>query len=209
MSDKLKRNPIDLLASITGIERTVAEQLLTQAGSVRKLAQMSTLALGAQPGIGPATSTKIHAMTQWAIAMQQPDGDDLPQLRTPKDVYNLLGLELSVLEQLEMRVLSLDGQNRVIKQTTLYQGSVNMAIVRISEVMRDAIILNATGIIIAINLPSAKEPEPNRDTIAIAKGIYDAGKLMDIKLNDFLIFAGAKYTSMQKEGLIPCELPSS
>ena len=49
---------------------------------------------------------------------------DLPSINTPRDVYNLLGKQMSALAQEQLRVLLLDRRNRVLGQRTVYQGNV-------------------------------------------------------------------------------------
>src|SRR5690606_31712720 len=86
--------------------------------------------------------------------------DERPQIKSPADVANLLLLEMSHLEQEQLRTVLLDTKNRVQEIATIYVGSVNSAQIRVGEVFRDAIRRNSAAIIVAHNHPSG-DPTPS------------------------------------------------
>ena len=81
-------------------------------------------------------------------------------VRSPADAANMLMPEMGLLDQEELRVVLLDTRNRVIAIPTVYRGSLNSAAVRVGEVFKDAIRMNAASILVCHNHPS-QDPSPS------------------------------------------------
>jgi DNA repair protein RadC len=97
-------------------------------------------------------------------------------------------------------VACLDTKNRLLKIAKVYRGSVNTAQIRVGEVFKDAVRLNATSVIIAHNHPSL-DPTPSPEDILLTRQIVEAGKLLDIEALDHLVVAGGRYVSLRERGL--------
>jgi len=108
--------------------------------------------------------------------------------------------EISLLEQEELRVISLDTRNHIINTTSLYKGSVHTAIIRVGEIFRDPIRLNASSIILAHNHPSG-DPKPSHEDTHTTKLIREAGTLLDIELIGHIIIGHHNFVSMKHLGL--------
>ena len=83
---------------------------------------------------------------------------------------------------------SSDGQKqltRVIAKRTVYKGSLNAAYIRVPELFREAVRINAAGVIVAHNHPSG-DPMPSPEGVSVTKQIVAAGKLLNIELLDHL-----------------------
>ena len=68
-------------------------------------------------------------------------------------------------------------------------------------IVRNALLCNATGVIIAHNHPSGSL-EPSAEDVQSTKRIKDALKLFDITLSDHLVITLDGYRSMREEGVI-------
>jgi DNA repair protein RadC len=115
-------------------------------------------------------------------------------------VANLLQIEMAALEQEQLRVVLLDTKHRILGTRTVYQGSVNQAQVRVSEVFRDAIRQNATAIVAVHNHPSG-DPTPSAADVALTVELARAGELLDIELLDHLIIGQGRWISLKRLGL--------
>jgi DNA repair protein RadC len=82
----------------------------------------------------------------------------------------------------------------------VYRGSVNTAMIRVGEVFKEALRLNATSIIVAHNHPSS-DPAPSPEDILVTRQIVEAGKLLDVEVLDHLVLAGNRYVSLRERGL--------
>lgn len=178
----------------------MAERLLSTFGGISGLAQASMDELCAVHGIGEAKATQIKAALELGKRLLAAAPGEKPQIRSPGDIANLLMLEMSLLEQEQLRVLLLDTKNCVNKVHTVYSGSLNSAVVRISEVFREAIRTNSAAIAIAHNHPSG-DPTPSPEDVNVTKMIVEAGALLDIAVLDHLIIGRNRFVSMKERGL--------
>lgn len=94
-----------------------------------------------------------------------------PSIHSPTDAFDILNCFLSNLDHEELWILLLDTRNRVKHIVKLYQGSVNMSQVRVSEVFRQAIIDNSPSIIVCHNHPSG-DPTPSPVIWRICQGYW-------------------------------------
>jgi len=123
-----------------------------------------------------------------------------PSINSPADAAELLKPFIGNLDHEELWVIVLDRRNRVIQLVRLYQGSVNSSQVRVGEVFRQAIIEQASAIILGHDHPSG-DPTPSPDDVAVTRAIVQAGKLLDIDVLDHLIISQDRFISLKERGL--------
>ena len=124
-------------------------------------------------------------------------------IRTPTDIARLIAeATLADAESEAMLVIALDTKNHVIGVETAYRGNVSASLIRIGELFRFAVRVNATGIILVHNHPSG-DPTPSVDDLHVTAETLAAGKLLDIRVLDHLIIgeAGA-YASLRDRGVV-------
>ncbi len=109
-------------------------------------------------------------------------------------------LEVSLLEQEQMRAVLLDTKNNVLRVATVYTGSLNTAVVRIGEVFREAIRANCASIIVVHNHPSG-DPTPSPEDVRVTEMLVEAGKLLDIAVLDHIVIGRNRYVSLKERGL--------
>ena len=132
----------------------------------------------------------------------RPEGpEDPPSIGCPRDVYDLLGPEMSKLAQEQLRVLLLDTRNNVLGQRVVYQGNVNSSMVRTAEVLRPAVLEAVPAIIISHNHPS-RNPDPSPEDVLITRKLKQAAELLDIELLDHVVIGGKKFVSLKDKGLM-------
>jgi len=192
----------ELLAILLGTPHQLqdAANLLAAFEGLEGLARASLPELQQQPGIGAATAARIKAAFELGQRLVVERPIDRVQIRTPADAANLLMPEMGLLEQEHLRVILLDTKNHVLAIPTIYVGSVNTMMIRISELFRAAIRRNCPAIIIVHNHPSgAVDPSP--EDIAVTRQAVEAGKLLDIELLDHLIVSRTAFVSLKERGL--------
>ena len=138
---------------------------------------------------------------RYQVAFQPQRPADMPSINCPQDVHNLLGPEMSVLAQEQLRVLLLDTRNHVLGQRVVYQGNVNSSVIRPAEVFRPAVIESAPSIIISHNHPS-HDPTPSPEDVSITRELVEAGKLLGIDLLDHVVIGGDRWVSLKERKLI-------
>ena len=93
----------------------------------------------------------------------------------------------AVRERVEVfRVLLLDRKNKLIRDKIMSRGSIDHVPVYVSEVLRSALVLDASALILCHNPPSG-DPQPSQADIDMTGKIVDACRVMDITLHDHLI----------------------
>ena len=95
----------------------------------------------------------------------------------------------------------LDAQNRVIEARELFRGTLTQTSVYPREVVKEALALNAAAVIFAHNHPSGV-PEPSRADELLTQTLKQALALVDIKVLDHFIVAGACALSFAERGLL-------
>jgi DNA repair protein RadC len=121
-------------------------------------------------------------------------------IRSPRDVADRLLLQMGRLEREELRVVLLNTKNVVLRVATVYQGNVSSSLVRVGELFRDAVRLNASGVILVHNHPSG-DPTPSPDDLHLTAEALAAGRLLDIDLLDHLVVGHDAYVSLRDRGV--------
>ncbi len=98
-------------------------------------------------------------------------------------------------------VLYLDRKNRLISDECLSVGTVDHVPVYPREVLRRALGLNATALIVVHNHPSG-DPEPSSSDIAMTKEIQNGCKVMGLTLHDHIIAGVGREVSLRERGEI-------
>lgn len=178
----------------------LAQRLLAHYNGLPGLAGAPYEELLTIKGLGPAKAVELKAAFElgrrWSAASPQ----ERLQVRSPAEAANLLMLEMSLLEQEQLRTVLLNSKNHVLKVHTVYVGSVNTAVMRISELFREAVRLNSVAMIVAHNHPSG-DPTPSPEDVSITRRIVDAGQLLNIEVLDHLIIGQQRWVSLKERGL--------
>jgi hypothetical protein len=83
---------------------------------------------------------------------------------------------------------------------TVYTGNISSSLVRVGELFRDAVRLDAAGIILVHNHPSG-DPTPSPDDLHLTAEALAAGRLLDIDLLDHLVIGHDAYVSLRDRGV--------
>lgn len=192
----------ELLAILLGNAHQLqdAANLLATFENLVGLTRAPTTELQQQPGVGAATAARIKAALELGVRLTQ-ERNHAATVRSPADAANLLLPEMGLLEQEHLRVILLDTKNRVMAIPTVYIGSVNTTMIRVSELFREAIRRNCPAIILAHNHPST-DCSPSPEDILVTRQAVEAGRLLDIEILDHLILGGStQYVSLKEKGL--------
>lgn len=193
---------IILRVGVTGMSVvTLAQHLLRQFDGLAGLHRASVQEIAAQVrGLGPAKAAQIKAALELGRRLQLASAGERPQVKSPADAAAILMPDMALLEQEHLRLLILDTKNFVIASPTVYKGSLNSSIVRVGELFREAIKVNAAALIVAHNHPSG-DPSPSPEDIRVTREIVQAGKLLDIEVLDHLVIGHQRFVSLKERGL--------
>ena len=178
----------------------LAQRLLTTYNGLAGLAQAPFSELVTIKGLGQAKTTQLKAAFELGRRLLVAAPHERPMVKSPADAANLLMLEMGPFEQEHLRAVILDSKNQVLNVHTIYIGSLNTAVVRVGELFREAIRINAAAVIVAHNHPSG-DPTPSAEDVHVTRQIVEAGKLLGIDVLDHLVICQARWVSLKERGL--------
>lgn len=129
-----------------------------------------------------------------------------PVLPNSSALYDYLFSSYSVSQIEVFRVLFLDGANRLIEDRLMGIGTVNRVQIYSRQVVKIALDLNATSIILVHNHPSG-DPKPSQSDIALTKKIIEACETFELEMIDHLIVAKSGISSLRELGLLGRNAP--
>jgi DNA repair protein RadC len=178
----------------------LAEVALARHDGLAGLARASELELVDLPGVGAAKAAQLTAAFELGrrVLADWPAGRWT--VRSPRDVAERLVPAMGHLEREELRVVLLNAKNAVLKTATVYQGNVSSSLVRVGELFRDAVRINAAGAILVHNHPSG-DPTPSPDDLHLTAEALAAGRLLDIELLDHLVIGHDAWVSLRDRGV--------
>ena len=98
-------------------------------------------------------------------------------------------------------MLYLNAKNMLILDEMVGEGSIDEAAIHPREVIRRALDLGATGLILVHNHPSGS-PQPSRADIDVTNRIAEAGRLLGIVVHDHVVIGREGHVSLKAKGLI-------
>lgn len=122
-------------------------------------------------------------------------------LNSPASVRDYLRLLLAGKEHEVFVVVLLDAQNRVLTCEEMFRGTLTQTSVYPREVVKVALAANAGGAIFAHNHPSGVS-EPSRADENLTRALKEALALVDVRVLDHFIVAGAASMSFAERGLL-------
>jgi DNA repair protein RadC len=179
----------------------LARELLDRYQSLQKLFSRSPAELMKVKGIGSAKAATLSAAFELVRRIQsQKDSPKLFFKRSADVASHYLPLMRDLRREV-FKVILLNRANRLIKDVTISEGTLEASIVHPRDVFREALLEPAAGIILIHNHPSGN-PSPSEEDLRITKQLIEAGRLLGIKVYDHIILAGESYRSLADEGLI-------
>jgi DNA repair protein RadC len=189
----------DCLELLLGLPPAAADALLAGFGSVPEV-------LGAAPAdlaraVGPLRAARLKAAQALAARMLLRPLRRRSVLGSLSAVAAHLRTTLAGAPREQVRALFLDRRNRLIAEERLWDGTVDHAPVYPREVVRRALELNASALILAHNHPGG-QPDPSAADVETTRQLVAAGRALGVAVHDHLIVAGETVVSLQALGLL-------
>lgn len=213
MRDKLINRGADALADYELLEmllfaaqpkgdtKPLAKRLINRFGSFADVLTAPTDALLAEPGIGPHTVAAIRLAQASALRLARAEAVALPVMANWDALMAYLTAAMAREPIEQFRILFLDTRNRVLADEVQARGTVNHTPVYPREVVKRALDLNATALILVHNHPSG-DPTPSPDDIAMTEDIHTAADALGITLHDHIIIGKGTWLSFRRERLL-------
>ena len=193
---------IFLRTGVTGKSAVdLARDLLNRFKSLTQMFAANEAEFCAIHGMGQAKYVQMQAvleMSRRALQEQMHSGD---ALNSPRAVRDYLQLLLRGREQEVFMVIFLDAQHRVVASEELFHGTLTQTSVYPREVVKRALSHNAAAVILAHNHPSGVA-EPSQSDRLLTDALKQALALIDIRVLDHFIVAGAGCLSFAEQGML-------
>lgn len=173
----------------------LAERILARYQGLQGIAHASPEELQEIAGLGSAKATQILAALEIGKRAIVYQAEERPIIASAGDAAQLV-IDMGNLRQEQVRIILLDNGRRVIAIPTVYMGTLNTSVLRVSEIFREAITRNSPAVILAHNHPSG-DPAPSPEDVELTRTLVAAGKLLDIQVLDHLIIGHTRWVSLK------------
>jgi DNA repair protein RadC len=181
--------------------KPIAKALVARFGSFAEVVSARTERLLEIEGIGAAAVTDLKVIEAAARCLAKSAIAKRPALSSFSAVVDYCRTAMAFLDHEEFRILFLDKKNHLIADEVQGVGTVDHAPVYPREVMRRALELNASALILVHNHPSG-DPQPSTDDIHLTHQIIAVGKPLNVTVHDHLIIGKHGHASLKGLRLI-------
>ena len=181
--------------------KPMAKRLLQRFGSFAEVINAPVERLKEVQGVGDAAVMQLKLVRASALRLMQKGILQRPVLTSWNAVLDYCRAAMGYEAREQFRILFLDKKNHLIADELQQQGTVDHTPVYVREVLKRALELSATAIILVHNHPSG-DPTPSRADIDMTKLIIDAGRPLGVAVHDHIIVGREGHVSFKGLRLI-------
>lgn len=181
--------------------KPLAKNLLREFGGIGGVLTADADALLKQDGMGETAVAALKIAQACALRLVQTHTESRPILSNWQALLDYLHADMAHHGVERFRVLHLNTKNMLIRDEVMSKGSIDQAAVHVREVIRRAIDLNSSALILVHNHPSG-DPSPSSADIEVTRNIAEAGRRLGIAVHDHLIIGARGHVSLRSQGLI-------
>jgi DNA repair protein RadC len=196
----------ELLEYILGLGRredvrALAKELIERYGSLPAVLGAEVPSLRAIKGLGETGVANLKFVEACALRLMQKQVLGRPLLSSWQAVTDYLHASMAHGITERFRVLFLNNKNILIRDEVLGEGTVNHTPVYMREVIKRALDLGSTALVLVHNHPSG-DPTPSREDIDMTKALADAGRPLSITVHDHIIIGRTGHVSFKALGVL-------
>lgn len=180
---------------------TLAKEILNHFGSLYGLLTADYAQFVKVTGIGVAKYTQLKGIAELARRFYDVRLKEENPLLSPEMTRAFLRSQFAGEEREVFMAIFLDAQHKVIKHSRLFSGTLSHVEVHPREIVRQAIKINASAVILAHNHPSGCA-EPSKADKLITERVVKCCQFMDIRVLDHLVMGRGEYVSFAERGWI-------
>lgn len=178
---------LELLAILLE-DKALAEELIKECGSLVNIAKMPSSRLRMVAGLGAKRAERLQVALEMGHRVVSASNHIEEQISSSEDVIRIMHPLLKDLKHEECWAIYLTNSNRIIERSRISQGGIQATVVDHRLIVKRALELLSTRIIIVHNHPSGSA-EPSGADFDITKRIKEATSLFDIQLLDHIIIS--------------------
>jgi DNA repair protein RadC len=181
--------------------KELAKRLIARFGSFAEVINAPENRLAEVKGVGEAVITELKIIKAAALRLMRGEIMRRPALSSWNQVVEYCRAAMGFEAREQFRILFLDKRNQLIADEVQQEGTVDHTPVYVREVVKRALELSATAIVLVHNHPSG-DPMPSRADIEMTKQIVEAAKLMGVTVHDHIIVGREGHVSLRGLRLI-------
>jgi DNA repair protein RadC len=176
--------------------KPLAKKLIERFGSFAGAVSARPERLREIEGLGEAAIVELKIIEAAATRLAKSAIENRPSLSSFSAVVDYCRTAMAFLDREEFRVLFLDKKNHLIKDEVQGVGTVDHAPAYPREIMRRALELGASAIILVHNHPSG-DPQPSAEDIQLTHQVIAVGKPLKVTVHDHLIIGKHGHVSLK------------
>jgi DNA repair protein RadC len=181
--------------------KPLAKTLLKRFGSFAEVIAAPRERLMEIPGIGESVANQLKIVEAAAQRLAKTKVLGRPALSSWTALLDYCTAAMARSEKEEFRVLFLDRKNHLIADEVQNRGTVDHTPVYPREIIKRALELGASSLILVHNHPSG-DPTPSKADIAMTREIAGAAKALSIAVHDHLVIGRGGHGSFKSLGLL-------
>lgn len=184
-----------------GDTKPLAKQLIARFGSFAEVLSAHPSRLMEVNGVGEAVATEIKLVHAAAMRLMRGQVLNRPLLGSWSAILEYVRAAMAFSDNEQFRILFLDKKNQLIADEVQQEGTVDHTPVYPREVMKRALELGASAVVLVHNHPSG-DPAPSMPDIEMTRKIVDAGQRLGVTIHDHVIVGRKGHFSFRSNGLI-------
>jgi DNA repair protein RadC len=181
--------------------KPLARLLIDSFGDFNRVISAPVQRLTAVAGVGPAVVQELKIVEAAAHRLARARVLNRPVLASWDALLDYCRTAMAHGETEQFRVLYLDRKNVLIADEAQARGTVDHVPVYPREVVKRALELNASALILVHNHPSG-DPTPSQQDLTVTGQIQDAAQVMGITLHDHLVIGKSREVSFRAAGYL-------
>jgi DNA repair protein RadC len=181
--------------------KPLAKAILAKFGTFAEALAAPEERLAEVAGLGEAGITEIKLVRAAALRLMRGEVLERPVLASWSQVLDYCRASMGFESKEQFRILFLDKRNQIIADEVQQKGTVDHTPVYVREVVKRALELSATAVVLVHNHPSG-DPTPSRADIEMTKQIVAAAKNLGIVVHDHIIVGKQGHASFRGLGLM-------
>ena len=181
--------------------KPLAKAILARFGTFAEAMSAPDELLKEVPGLSVAAITEIKLVRAAALRLVRGEVLERSVLASWSQVLDYCRASMGFEPKEQLRILFLDKRNQIIADVVQQEGTVDHTPVYVREVVKRALELSATAIVLVHNYPSG-DPTPSRADIEMTKQIVQSAKNLGIVVHDHIIVGKQGHASFRGLGLI-------
>jgi len=184
-----------------GDTKPLAKELLKRFGGLAGVLGASRESLLKAPGMGEASAAQLLAVRQAGLRLLRAEISQKPVIGSWQKLLDYCNAAGGFAEIEEFRLLFLDRKNALIADERQQRGTVDHVPVYPREVVKRALDLGASSIIMVHNHPSG-DPTPSSGDIEMTREVVKAAAAVGLSVHDHVIIGRGKHASFKSLGLL-------